>query len=351
MEYQGLRLQYFRSYEDYSVELSPSVNIVVGPNASGKTNLLEAIYVISQGSSFRVSAMNLVRNTHDWARVDARLAGQSRVLKIKQSIDKADKSFDIDGKVVSRLSKKTIVPTVLFEPTHLDLIHGSPELRRSFMDTLLKQVEPTYASQLLSYKKLLAQRNRLLKIAAEQEIGDQLFVWDLGLSESAALLVAARKKLIAEINEQITDIYSNLSAKSSLVTVEYVTKVNLGDYRSSLLNHLTKRANQDILRGYTSVGPHREDLSLFLNGKEASVSASRGETRSIILALKIIELGLVGDGVGAKPTLLLDDVFSELDSARRRALTEYLKGHQTIITTTDADVALKYVNDSHVIPL
>jgi len=159
----SLRLQNYRSYSDFAVELTPGVNIVVGQNASGKTNLLEAVLLICGDKPYRASIVDTVKNGEDWARIDSQSQGNSRVLKIVNNQDTVDKTFDLNGKIKKRLNFEEKLPVVLFEPEHMRLLTGSPDLRRTFVDDILAETDSVYGSLLASYKRTLIQRNKLLK--------------------------------------------------------------------------------------------------------------------------------------------------------------------------------------------
>lgn len=344
-----IRLQHFRSYTDESLELSPGVNIIVGPNASGKTNLLEAIQVICQGSSYRGHDIELVRFDQPWARLDAHTETGQRTVKLKKIEEHVSRTFEIDGRVFSRLSLPKTLPVVLFEPNHLQLLHGAPEARRGFLDDLLEQTVPGFGTLRRQYRRTLAQRNALLK---KQTAKDQLFAWDVRLSELGGRLAHQRNELANDINSSIEELYRALSRSKAEVNVTYDSACAKQNYSSSLLKKLEAHTELDYARGFTSYGPHRDDLKVTLKNHLAQEAASRGETRTLLLALKVIELHLMEKVRGVKPVLLLDDVFSELDGARRRALTDFLSGYQAFITTTDADVVVQHFMDKcHIIPL
>jgi DNA replication and repair protein RecF len=220
------------------------------------------------------------------------------------------------------------------------LLTGSPELRRSFFDTILAELYPTYQKDLTAYKRTLAQRNRLLK-TKPTSLEQQLFAWNVRLSQLAGLLVTRRLELIADINKQLAVIYSEIAQKNTDCTLEYQTALNTENYETSMLKKLEADIDKDILRGFTGAGPHREDFAVHIRGQQAEITASRGETRTLVLALKLLELQFIERVRGSKPLLLLDDVFSELDGSRRKSLTKYVENYQTIVTTTDADVVVK----------
>jgi DNA replication and repair protein RecF len=250
-----------------------------------------------------------------------------------------------------RLSLQATLPLVLFEPNHLLLLNGSPDRRREYLDDLLEHVRPGYAALRRKYKRTLAQRNALLKKGYEAAEG-QLFPWNVRLSELGGNIAKSRNELVDTIDRAIAPLYKDLSRTKAKVGIAYQPQFPIENYETSLLKKLEASALLDSQRGFTAAGPHREDFLTMLGGKPSGETASRGEVRTCILALKIIELDIIEKARGAKPILLLDDVFSELDGARRRALTEHLQPHQTFITTTDADVVAKHFTEhSNIIPI
>jgi DNA replication and repair protein RecF len=344
-----LRLQRFRSYRDASFELSPGVNIVVGPNASGKTNLLEALLVLARGASYRAKDNELVEFNKPWARLDANLAdGSVRTVKLNLEPQPA-KQYEITGKTYKRLTLDHSLPVVLFEPEHLRLLSGGPERRREYLDDLLEQTVTGYGTLRRKYRRTLAQRNALLKQHGNQT---EVFPWDLRLSELAGQIVRERAGLTAQLNGEIGILYRKLSASRVKVSLEYESRWPVENYETRLLKELENSLELDRARGFTGAGPHREDLAVQFGDKPAQEMASRGEIRTVVLALKIIELKIIEQARDITPLLLLDDVFSELDGKRRHALTDYLAPYQTFITTTDADTVVGHFTEStNIIPL
>ncbi len=344
-----LRLKHFRSYTNDSFEPTSAVNIIVGPNASGKTNLLEAILVIARGKSYRVKDAELVQFDAEWARLDARLTnGSERTVKIEPE-PAPSKSYVLDGKVYKRLSHAHSLPVVLFEPNHLSLLSGGPEGRRTYLDDLLEQSQPGYGTLRRTYRRILAQRNALLKQAGNQT---DMFPWDVRLSHIAGSIVSARKEQIIGLQAELPALYADLARAKTKVGITYSSQWPSDGYESNMLKALSDNILVDKQRGFTSSGPHRDDLTMSFDGHSAQETASRGETRTTVLALKILELRILESVRDMKPILLLDDVFSELDGARRRALTEHLKDYQTFITTTDADLVLEhFAENCTIIPL
>jgi len=346
-----IRLQHFRSYDDEAFEFAPGVNIIVGPNASGKTNLLEAILVVARGSSYRVRDADLVQYGEPWARLDAHDGFGTRTVKIIND-PRPSKSYEIEGKPYQRLSAQKTLPAVVFEPNHLFMFSGAPELRRNYLDDLLEQIQPGYGTVRKEYRRVLAQRNALLKRHGTGA-RDQLFPWNLRLSDLGGRIARSRSKLLEDMDTRASGLYSSLAHKESSVGLRYATKLPAESYESVLLRTLEATTDLDMARGFTGAGPHREDMEVLIGGHEAQTTASRGETRTAVLMLKVMELQLLEQARGGvKPLLLLDDVFSELDGARRQALTDYLHDYQTFITTTDADVVVShFMGRSTIIPL
>lgn len=332
----SIRLQNFRSYDDDSFEFDDGVNIVVGPNASGKTNLLEGVLMLSRGSSFRVRDEALVKNNKPWARLDGYFGKHNRTLKLEEK-----KTYLIDDKPFRYLKLDQTVPVVLFEPNHLQLITRGPDQRREFIDDLLERSQPGFKLLLASYRRTLTQRNALLKHSPERATS-QLFAWNVRLSELGGKIATQRQILTDSINKKISQTYSQIAQTKSTVRLDYESQFPVDRYSSRMLAKLEASSQLDFARGFTAYGPHREDISIRLNKQLVNETASRGETRSLMLGLKIFELGLIEKTRKEKPIFLLDDVFSELDGARRHALVDYLKDYQTIITTTDADAVVAH---------
>jgi DNA replication and repair protein RecF len=344
MTIHSIRLQNFRSYLDDTFEFGSGVNIIVGPNASGKTNLLESILLVCRGGSYRVSTPGLINFDSDWSRIEAGSSNGSRIVKIDARVSPLKKTYTVNDDDYARLPTSKTIPVVLFEPDHLRLLAGSPERRRAHLDDLLEQTTPGYGKTRRAYQRVLMQRNALLKKGYTAGAG-QMFAWNIRLSELGGQIAIARHSLTSILDERLADIYPAISHDKTKVSLEYLTGHNLSSYSTSLLKQLENTTDQDFQRGFTGSGPHRDDLSIEFDGRDVRDVASRGEVRTLLLGLKIVELELLRDIRGQSPLLLLDDVFSELDGARRQALTNFLQSYQTFITTTDADVVVQHFMD------
>jgi DNA replication and repair protein RecF len=347
-----LRLQHFRSYDDATFEFGQGVNIVLGPNGSGKTNLLEALLVLARGSSYRVGDQELVRHGADWLRLDSHLDQDvTRTLKVVAT-PKSSKTFELSGRTYHRLPMQQELPVVLFEPNHLQLLHGSPEQRRNYLDDILDQTTPGFKSFRRNYKRVLSQRNSLLKrVTSPSE--QELFPWDLRLSELGAVIARERAQLTEQIADQLQLLYAALAGeRAETVRVNYRAYFPVENYESALLQALRTERQLDVARGFTGRGPHREDFETIFGGSPVELVASRGETRTLILGLKVFELEYLREKTSKTPLLLLDDVFSELDGSRRQALTTHLDRYQTFLTTTDADVVVQhFIDKATILPL
>lgn len=338
-----LLVKNIRSHGEYTVDFSPEVTILTGNNGSGKTSLLEAIYISLQGSSFRGSDGDVLQKEAPWWRIDIALDDeQTRAIKYDPSRTVGRKQFLIDGKTTARLPAKLKHPVVLFEPDDLRLLHGSPARRRQFIDRFISQLNPLYATTLRKYERSLKQRNNLMKNSYINQ--DQLFAWNVALAEHGAYVIEQRIAFIEQLNQHLSELYQTIAGTKDDVSIHY-SHTFVGDVKQKLINELHAHFERDKYLGNTSVGPHRHDIMFTINNSPALSVASRGEARTIVLALKFLEVDIIETLTEKTPIILLDDVFSELDATRQQLLTSQLKGHQIIITsaTSQAGTELNYI--------
>lgn len=338
-----IRLQQYRSYIDKTFYLSPGLNLAIGPNASGKTNLLEAVMVMCSGKSYRTTDDELVMHNKDWARLDAKTETEKRTLTIERSPIK-EKKLLINNKPYKRITSRLQLTVVLFEPNHLFMLSGSPEARRNYLDAILNQILPGYKKIKNDYIKVLRHRNALLK--NKQTSQTDLFPWNVRLSQLGGYIAKQRNEITNLLNKDISYIYQEISLNKENINLRYKPFADIYNYESDLLNKLEQSSMLDLLRGYTTNGPHREDLEILINNKPPSSIASRGETRTILIALKMLEAITLEKSLKKNPIILLDDVFSELDKNRIGNLTNALSKYQTIITTTDMHLLDNYEHNS-----
>jgi DNA replication and repair protein RecF len=329
-------LHQFRSHHEATFEFDPKVTFICGPNGAGKTNILEAIHVLFTGKSFRDNDEDLIEFDHDWWRLEGVLDGTTRDVRYQPAQLRA-KQLHIDEVNKGRLTYRQQLPVVLFEPDDLLMIHGSPSARRRYIDDCILSLQPTYRQTLNKYERTLLQRNNLLKnkTLSPAERKDNLFVWDVSLSELGAEIITRRQEMIGLLNNKLDEIYSLIAGETQTLSIVYESKSHLPPSSSTLLQELHHSLSHDVVRGMTTVGPHRDDIDFVLKGSSAKHTASRGEVRSIILSLKIAFARLVEEQHETSPVVLLDDVFSELDSVRKTKLIAMMDGYQCIITDTE----------------
>lgn len=327
-----LRVQNFRTHSDFILEIGEKSTLISGANGSGKTSLLEAIYFALQGTSFRSSDKEILRNDgSSWFRIDLKDSKDSlRTIIFNDAVQKSKKQFLVDGNKKARLSANLRIPVVLFEPDDLRLLSGSPTRRRNFLDYFLSQIFPSFQLALARYNKALKQRNNLLK--RDNVSKDELFPWNLMLAEYGAEIISKRQDFLELLNSKIEEVYFEISGIKDEIKIDYLgEKVS----KNEILAILSENIERDKILGYTNFGPHKHDIQFIFNKKPAQNVASRGENRSLVLALKFIETDILADLTSKRPIVLLDDVFSELDDDRQKLLTKHFSKYQTIITSTN----------------
>ena len=323
----SIKLTNFRNHTTYSLDCKKDTTLILGENGCGKTSVLEAIYILTRGKSFRATDAEIMRRGSEYYRIELEYCSGEKIIA---TFDGKTKTFLAEAKKTHRLPKKNQYPSVLFLPSDLNLISHAPSRRREYFDRIFSQLNPTYQVAFSKYNKALKQRNELLK--NDYLRPDALFSWNLLLSKYGSELYSARKQLTQEINDKLTSVYQSIAKNHDEVLIKYKSEVTTPDF---YLKTLESNFNKDTYLGHTSFGVHRDDYTFEFNHKIADGSASRGETRSIVLALKFIEADLVFQKLGQKPLVLLDDVFSELDETRRKCLIENFKDNQVIITSVE----------------
>jgi len=329
----SLSLQNFRSYTTSSFDFSPQTNLFIGPNGSGKTNILEAIYMLTGAPSFRAPKMVYLINWSSNYTIISGITENNQTLEIKiktdQTSKKVYKSFYIDGVIKTRKVFLGQIKAVIFQPDDIRLITGSPSRRRQYIDLFLSSLDWQYRSNLYQYQKALRQRNQLLQlISLHKAKTEQLFYWDNSLIKSGIFIQQSRNSLFASLNHFFQN-HSNPDINPISITYKPIPI-------SQAL--LAQRLNQDTVTGQTSLGPHRDDY-FFKNSKlksdsDLSALGSRGQQRIAIFGLKIGEINYIESKFGQKPILLLDDIFSELDPKHQQSLSNLCYNYQAFITTS-----------------
>lgn len=334
---QSVSVQHIRTHQQFSHALSPGVTFITGDNGSGKTSLIEAIVVALNGTSFKGADGELLQYEQPWWRIDVATDTGLRTVKFDPSRATGRKQFIVDEKVSYRLKPTDKYPIVLFEPDDLRLLHGSPSRRRDFIDRFITQIDPQFTTVLRKYERALKQRNNLLKRPTTTR--DDLFVWDIAIGEYGALIIDARIQYIERLNSRLDETYNTIAQSRDVISVHYSHTV-IGDIKQRIINELHAHMEKDMLLGFTSVGPHRHDVIFRFNTKPALSVASRGEVRSIVLALKFLEVDIITEVHDEQPIILLDDVFGELDSDRQTHLTTKFSGKQIIMTSASSAATL-----------
>lgn len=324
-----IKLTNFRNHANYFLECQDETSLILGENGCGKTSVLEAIYILTRGKSFRATDAEILKRGETFYRIELDYLNGDQTIA---TFDGTDKFFHIANKKTKRLPKKQKYPVILFLPSDLNLISHSPGRRRDYFDNLFSDLDETYAENLSKYKKTLKQRNETLK--KETLNPSELFSWNILLSRFGSKLASLRAEYIHKINSLLPETYHSIAKNDDQVAINYESEaLNLTE--NKYFNQLEQNFKKDIYLGHTSFGIHRDEYLFEFNHKPADGSASRGETRSIILALKFIEARLIEEFLSQKPLILLDDVFSELDETRRECLVQNFKHHQVIITSVE----------------
>lgn len=325
-----IQLKNIRIHDDFITDFSPNITIIQGKNGTGKTSIIESIYIALQGTSFKGSDLSILKKDKPWWTLDVEMFDNQK-RKISYNPDKISgkKQFNIDDKKNYRLNPANHYPVVLFEPDDLRLLNGSPTRRRQFIDGFIAQLNPQYKTIVNRYEKALKQRNNLLKRG--NVTNEELFAWDISLSDYGSYIIEQRIIFIEKINNQLNEYYNRIAKSNDIVSIHY-SHTFIGDIKHKLLRDLQQNTERDKIVGYTSIGPHRHDVIFQYNDSPALIIASRGEVRSIVLALKLLEVGIIEQITSKKPIILLDDVFSELDEDRQKNL--HLPDTQIIITST-----------------
>jgi len=333
----SLKLTNFRSWLDYVIDFN-DVTILIGPNGIGKTNIIEAVWLLSSGRSWRTSKdAELIGWAKEYSRLELYGLKQDKELKIELFWSVGEnkiKQLKVNNVKHRLLDLLGVMPTVIFSPETIAILDGAPGLRRRFLDIMLSEVEHKYALSLSEYNKVLKERNKLLALIKNSHgKDDELDFWDNKLVENGRLIMLARKKAINFFNAHLEEAYESLSGRKGKMALKYHESADPERLEETLFAH----RERDIQQTNTLVGAHRDDWAMYLDNRDITTFGSRGEFRTGVLALKLAELKYVEDITREKAILLLDDIFSELDADRRRHLAKMVEGQQTIIATTDLD--------------
>ena len=345
MKVQKVVLENYRSYTSAEFTFRDGLNVICGANAIGKTNLMESIFVSAIGRSPRTkNEKDLIRMGEDRAYIHLSLEKKFREHNINVEIDKSEgKKISVDGAKISRLGELLgILTVVYFSPDELKMIKEAPQERRRFMDLSLSQELKPYYLALSKYNKLLQQRNKLIKTTDYAEFSQTAYIWETQLADAAADIIVIRSGFIEKIGVIADKYHREIAGEACDLTLLYEPcseKTAREEIKEDILRRLEESHEKDYELGYTTVGPHREDFNITSKGIDLRKFGSQGQQRTAALAIKLAEIEYYDRESGEKPVLLLDDVLSELDESRRRALLEATKGTQTVITCTEYEGA------------
>lgn len=339
----------FRNFKEENIRLINGTNIFYGNNAQGKTNFIEAVFTASMGKSFKFpKEKELILFGEKNASVSVLYCKNDRINENKVMLGDKKKLYINKVQIDKRIDFIGKLNTVLFTPQELSIIRDGPYQRRKFMDLCISQMRIKYMHTLSMYNKAIEQKNKLLK----ENKTELLDIWNEKIAQYGATVIWYRMSFIKRIKPIIYDIYKQIAGKEEFLKAAYISTVNADDessaenIRQNFIDLLYANKETEINLKSSVVGPHRDDILFYINGKNARNFASQGQQRSVVLALKIMQTRLFYEETGEYPVLLLDDIASELDENRRNFLFDRIKDKQVIITCTDAE-KLRFYENSH----
>ena len=344
MRIKNLKLKNFRNYVDEPVSFSDGLNVLFGRNAQGKTNCAEAVFYLCTGVSPRSSRdKQLIRHGQQFAEISAVADGRYGEVELYAKICENSREVRLNGtKITKNADILGNIYGIFFSPHELRLIQDGPDERRRFLNVSISQLSKPYYVALSRYKKILEQRNNLLKEKDISLIYDTLPVWDEQLAKYAAIVAYKRAEFVEKLAPIANRIHSHLTdgAENLKVSLDKKYKGDEKELEQKFYDEFSANYERDIRLGFTASGPHRDDLDIEIDGVDAKNFASQGQTRTAALSLKLAEVEIFKDVSGEYPVLILDDVMSELDLPRRKKLVGYTKELQTILTCTHAERVL-----------
>lgn len=339
----NIKLKNFRNYENLDFVLNNRLNIIIGNNAQGKTNILESIYFLSLTKSFfAVNDKVVIKKNCLYARIDGVITSNNGCNNLSILVNNYGKYLKIGNKEIKKSSDYLgYLKVILFSPDNIRLLKEGPSIRRRFLNIEISQLSKRYILILNQFNDLLKQRNEYLKNIRNSLMDkDYMLILNQKFAELAYQIYNFRNDFIVEINKRIKDIYKSIINIDN-IEIKYITDVKLNDKEimiNEIKDRLDKNYDKEILYGNTLIGPQRDDFSILLNGNDISSYGSQGQMRIAILSVKLSEIDIIFNKFGEYPVILLDDIFSELDVDNRNKLIKYLNcDRQVIITTTDIE--------------
>ena len=354
----SIKLTNFRNYVHLNLKFNDKMNIFIGKNAQGKTNILESIWVLALTKTYKNGVEpNLITFNKKKALIKGKIRDDKLIKDLEISIEEGKKNYKINNNEIRKLSEYiSNLNIIVFTPEDLEIIKGSPSVRRNLINMELSQISHKYLNTYNEYNKILKVRNEYLKLLLTSSVADKKYldVVTEKLIEKAIIIYKERKKYIDFINLNINSIYKKITKEEGLCII-YEPNVEINDFSSEniykvLKDKFDREYKKELNYGMTLYGPHRDDFIFSLNGKNLKYFGSQGQQKVSILSFKLSEIEIFENYRKTKPILLLDDIFSELDIAKRNKLLEYVnKDIQSIITTTDLkSIKSKYTNDAYI---
>ena len=359
MNLSKINLVNFRNYSKIEIKFSNNMNIFVGDNAQGKTNILEAITMLALTKSHRVfNNPNIIMLGKNKCSIKGSIKKNKIITKLQLDLDDNGKKLLINNNVVRKVSNYiSNFNVIVFSPGDLEIVNGSPNVRRNLLNTQLSQLSRTYLNTYNEYNKLLKTRNEYLKVLFNNSIADQdyLDIITDKLIEKAIYIYQKRKEYIDLINNNINNFYISINNDEG-ISIEYVNNISFNDYdyetiRKSLKHNFKKNYLKELNYGMTLYGPHRDDFYFKKNDLDLKYYGSQGQQKVAVISFKLSEIDIFNNITGFKPVLLLDDIFSELDLKKRNKLLRIINNYniQSIITTTDLkNINKNYLNDAFI---
>lgn len=339
----NIKLKNFRNYENLDFVLNNRLNIIIGNNAQGKTNILESIYFLSLTKSFfAVNDKVVIKKNCLYARIDGIITSNNGCNNLSILVNSCGKYLKIGNKEIKKSSDYLgYLKVILFSPDNIRLLKEGPSIRRRFLNIEISQLSKRYILILNQFNDLLKQRNEYLKNIGNSLVDkDYMLILNQKFAELAYQIYNFRNDFIVEINKRIKDIYKSIINIDN-IEIKYITDIKLNDKETminEIIDRLDRNYDKEILYGSTLIGPQRDDFCILLNGNDISSYGSQGQMRIAILSVKLSEIDIIFNKFGEYPVILLDDIFSELDVDKRNKLIKYLNcDKQVIITTTDIE--------------
>ena len=348
----------FRNYRKESINFDKKINIIIGDNAQGKTNILESIYFLALTKSYRTTDMNLINQNYDFTKVKGEVKDDKLIKSLEVFVSKEDKKVSINSNEVKKIADYiTNMNVILVCPEDINILKGSPADRRNFLNIELSQISKNYINKYNEFNKILKIRNNYLKLMYQSANKDRRYLDSIteNLIDREIDIYIERKQFIDLINEQIGNIYKDITGKEDFKIV-YKTNIDINNFEKDKIREILEKKyktslDKEIEQGMTLYGPHRDDLDFFIGDNDLQLFGSQGQQKVAIIALKLSEIKIFKELTNSYPIVLLDDIFSELDVKTRNKLIKYIDTDiQVIITSNDTKgISKKFLEQAKIL--